>query len=263
VTDSFAVRGKLFVITGGTGGIGRAIALHFARAGASVLANYGHHEDPARRLAADAAGEHLDIALVRGDVTSDEGRRRIVAAIGGRRVSGLVHCAATGVHRRIQELTARQFDFTMAVNARAFLEVVQALLPAIDTGASLVALSSEGAVRAVPYYAAIGASKAALESLCRHLAVELAPRQIRVNVLAAGTVLTSAWNAFPDKAARLEDAIARSPVGHLTEAEEVALAAQFLCSDASRGINGHVLTVDGGASISSAPGTWSRDSDAD
>jgi enoyl-[acyl-carrier protein] reductase III len=262
VTDSFALSGKLIVVTGGTGGIGRTISLHFARAGASVLANYGHHEDPARRLAEEAAEEHLDIALVRGDVTSEEGRRRIVAAVGGRRLSGLVHCAATGVHRRIQELTARQFDFTMAVNARAFLEVVQALLPSMDTGASLVALSSEGAVRAVPYYAAIGASKAALESLCRHLAVELAPREIRANVLAAGTVLTEAWNAFPDKAARLDDALARSPVGRLTEAADVALAAQFLCSDASRGVNGHVLTVDGGASVSSASITSSRDSNA-
>jgi enoyl-[acyl-carrier protein] reductase III len=132
----------------------------------------------------------------------------------------------------------------------------------MDTGASLVALSSEGAVRAVPYYAAIGASKAALESLCRHLAVELAPREIRANVLAAGTVLTEAWNAFPDKAARLDDALARSPVGRLTEAADVALAAQFLCSDASRGVNGHVLTVDGGASVSSASITSSRDSNA-
>jgi NAD(P)-dependent dehydrogenase (short-subunit alcohol dehydrogenase family) len=88
-----------------------------------------------------------------------------------------------------------------------------------------------------------------LESLARHLAVELAPRGIRVNILAPGAVATEAWNVIPDSAARLAEATSRSPIGRLVTPEEVASAAHFLCSSAASGINGHTLVVDGGASI--------------
>jgi len=247
--NPFSLRDKRFLITGATGGIGRAIALRFGREGATVLANYGHHEGPAESLASIARSESLAIELVRADLTSGEGRARIGAVLTGKVVNGLVHCAASGVHRPVAEITGRQFDFTMAVNVRGFLELVQLIAPQMIAGSSVVALSSEGAVRAVPYYAVIGSSKAALESLCRHLAVEFGPRGIRVNVLSAGTVLTPAWDAFPDKSARIEDAHRRSPTGRLTQVDEIAMAVQFLCSDASIAVNGHVLVVDHGTRV--------------
>jgi enoyl-[acyl-carrier protein] reductase III len=100
-----------------------------------------------------------------------------------------------------------------------------------------------------PAYAAVGASKGALESLARHLAVELAPRGIRVNILSPGSVETEAWDAFPDKEQRLAEAARRAPIGRTVTLEEVACAAQFLCSTAARGIVGHTLVVDGGARI--------------
>jgi enoyl-[acyl-carrier protein] reductase III len=115
--------------------------------------------------------------------------------------------------------------------------------------ASIVAISSEGAVRAVPYYTYVGASKGALESVARHLAVELAPRGIRVNILSPGSVLTDAWDVLPDKEGRLQEAVQRSPLRRLITAEEVARAAHFLCSDAAAGIIGHTLVVDGGKGI--------------
>ena len=96
-------------------------------------------------------------------------------------------------------------------------------------------------------YTLVGASKGALESLARHLAAELAPKGIRVNVLSPGTVLTDAWTVLPDAEARLAEAGRRSFLGRLTTAEEVAWAAQFLCSDAASGVVGHTLVVDGGA----------------
>ena len=98
-------------------------------------------------------------------------------------------------------------------------------------------------------HATVGTSKGALEAMARHLAVELAPQGIRVNILSPGSVRTDAWEAFPDKEQRLADALRRSPRGRLVEPEEVAQAAQFLCSDAASALVGHTLVVDGGTRI--------------
>ena len=112
-----------------------------------------------------------------------------------------------------------------------------------------MAPDDDGAVRALPYYTLVGSSKGALESLVRHMAAELAPRQIRVNAISPGTVLTDAWKVLPDREQRLAEATRRSPTGRLVTLDEVATAAQFLCSDAAAGVNGHTLVVDGGARI--------------
>lgn len=245
----FALSGKRVLVTGGTRGIGRAISLHFARCGAEVIANYAHDEEAAQALAADAAAADLGIQLCRADLTTQEGKGRVLDALRPGQLSALIHCAATGVQRSLENLTLRHWDFTFALNLRAFFDLVTALLPRLGAGSTIVALSSEGASHAFPHYTLVGASKGGLEALCRHLALELAPKEIRVNVLSPGSVLTQAWNAFPDKEARLKEARARSPRGRLTTPEEVAYAAHFLCSDASAGLNGHTLVVDGGQRI--------------
>lgn len=176
MTDAFSVTGKRFLVTGGTRGIGRAISLRFAQAGANVIANYAHNEEAAQSLAAEASASGAPIDLCRGDLTSQGGRQRVLEALGAAPLSGLVHCAAIGVHRPLEDLTTRHWDFTFAPNVRAFFELVQALLPLFAPGSSIVGLSSEGVVHAFPYYTLVGASKGALEALCRHLAAELAPR---------------------------------------------------------------------------------------
>ena len=101
----------------------------------------------------------------------------------------------------------------------------------------------------MPAYATVGSSKGALESLARHMAVELAPRGVRVNILSPGSVQTEAWDAFPDKERRLAEALGRSPRGRLVTLDEVASAAQFLCSPAAEGLIGHTLVVDGGTRV--------------
>ncbi len=248
---SFPLQGKIALVTGGTRGIGRAISLQLARAGAKVLANYVREGETADSLKREADAEAVQIELVRADITGDKGLERLINAVdaNGSALSIFVHCAATGVHRPVEELTLRQYDWTFALNVRAFFEVVHRLLPKFSRGSSIVALSSEGAVHAVPHYTLVGASKGALESMVRHLAVELAPRGIRVNALSPGSIVTDAWKAMPDADRRLAEAAARTPSGRLTSLAEVASAAQFLCSDASSGIAGHTLVVDGGARI--------------
>jgi NAD(P)-dependent dehydrogenase (short-subunit alcohol dehydrogenase family) len=249
--DPFSLAGKTVLVVGGTRGIGRAIALRFAAVGAKVIVNYVRDEAGAQRFAAAAAESGLEIATIRADASSDKGREQIAQAVSERfaNLSVLVYAAATGVHRPFEELSARHFDFTFALNVKSFLAFVQTFVPRMAQGSSILALSSEGAVHAMPHYGLIGASKAALESLCRQLAVELGPRGIRVNVLSPGTVVTDAWNVLPDAEARLTKAAARTPRGSLTTLNEVATAAQFLASDSSLGVNGHTLVVDAGARI--------------
>lgn len=253
VNASFSFQGKSAIVTGGTRGIGRAISLQLARAGANVLANYVRDTGSAESLLQLSQNEAISIGVVRADLTTEKGMERLRAEVdaSARGISILVHCAATGVHRPIEELSLRQFDWTLSLNVRAFFELVHQLLPKFEAGASIVALSSEGAVRAVPYYTLVGASKAALESLVRNLAVELAPRGIRVNALSPGSVMTDAWKVLPDAERRLAEAVKKSPSARLTTLDEVASAALFLCSDAASGIAGHTLVVDGGARIRS------------
>ncbi len=251
MNDLFSLAGRVALITGGTRGIGRAISLRFAAAGATVIANYLRDQSAADELERQAKAATTCVTTCRADVTTDSGLRRLsdeVDANGGR-LAAIVHCAATGVHRPLEQLTMRHFDWTYALNVRAFLDIVQRFAGRFAAEASILAVSSAGAMRAVPQYALTGSSKAALESLVRHLAVELAPRGIRVNALTPGTVQTDAWRVLPDADARLAAAIRRSPLGRLITPDEVAYAAHFLCSSAARGIVGQTLIVDGGLSV--------------
>jgi len=248
--NPFALFGNVLV-TGGTRGIGCAISLRFARAGASVTANYLRNQKAADDLKATAEREGLRIQLCRADVTTPGGVKEVVRSVqeSGGPLSGLVFCAATGVHRALPELTARHFDWTFSLNVRAFFELTRALLSAFSERASVLAVSSMGAQRALPYYSLVGASKGALEALARHLAVELASQGIRVNILVPGTIATDVWKTLPEGEDRVAAAIRRAPTRRLVTPEEVAWAAQFLCSGAASGIIGHALIVDGGAAI--------------
>ncbi len=249
--DPFSMQGKRVLVIGGTRGIGRAIALRVAQSGAEVIVNFVREHEAAEHLIAEAAEMGLQIHSIRADVTSDKALEQLAKEVSERfpDVSTLVFAAATGVHRPLEQTTSRHFDFTFALNVKAFLALVKLFAPKMPSGSSIIALSSEGAERAMPHYGLVGASKGALESLCRHLAVELAERGVRVNLLCPGTVKTDAWKALADADRRLEAAVAQSPIGRLVTLEEVALAAQFLACDASAGLIGHTLIVDGGARI--------------
>ncbi len=250
--QAFSLKDKNVLVTGGTRGIGHAISLQFARAGATVIANYVRGQKAADALLAQAQQENLSLTLCRADLTIAKGLESVEETVAGLKggLHGLVHCAATGVHKPFDELTLRHYDWTFALNVRAFFDIVKRILPQFAMGASIVAVSSQGALRVVPAYSLIGASKGALEALARHLAVELAPRGIRVNILAPGTIATESWMSMPDAQNRLAEQTRRTPIGRLVTPDEVAQAAQFLCSDAARSIIGHTLVVDGGAGLS-------------
>jgi len=116
-------------------------------------------------------------------------------------------------------------------------------------GSGVVALTSIGSTRVIPDYTAVGASKAALEALVRYLAVELGPKDIRVNAVSPGVVDTKALRHFPSRDAMLAEGLAGTPAGRLVCPQDVALAVRFLLSDDAWMIRGHTLVVDGGAAL--------------
>ena len=232
-------------VSGGTRGIGRAIALRFARDGAKRVAlGYLRNDRAAEETAEELRALGTEVTLVRGNVTSERVAAE-VAALGPLDV--LVHNAATGVIRPALETEDKHWDWTMNANARALLQLSRAAAPQMPDGSSIVAISSLGAQRVLENYVLVGTSKAALESVVRYLAVELAPR-IRVNAVSGGVVETGALEHFPNREEMLR-AGRSNPVGRLVEPDDIAGAVAFLCSPDATMIRGQTLIVDGGYSL--------------
>jgi enoyl-[acyl-carrier protein] reductase III len=239
--------GKAVLVTGGSRGIGREIARRFAELGAARVAiGYLRNDRAAEEAAGEITALGAEAVLVRGNVSSAKVVEQ-VAALGPLDV--LVHNAATGVARPALETEDKHFDWTMAANARALLALARAAVPAMPSGASIVALSSLGSQRVLDNYVLVGASKAALEAIVRHLAVELAPRGIRVNAVSAGVVETDALDAFPNREQMLSWSLAGTPAGRLVEPGDIAGAVCFLCSPDAEMIRGQTVIVDGGYSL--------------
>ena len=239
--------GKSVLVTGGSRGIGKAIALRFARDGATRVAiGYLRNDHAAEEAAEELRSAGTEPVLVRGNVSSERvmGEVRELGPL-----DALVHNAATGVIRPALETEDKHWDWTMNANARALLALARAAAPSMPSGSSIVAISSLGSTRVLENYVLVGTSKAALESVVRYLAVELAPRGIRANTVSAGLVETGALAHFPNREDMLDMGLKRTPAGRLVDPEDVAGAVAFLCSPDAEMIRGHTLVVDGGFSL--------------
>ncbi len=247
----FDLNGKVALITGGSRGIGKAIALRLAASGANVVVNYVRHRRDAEATVAAIEEYGVHCLAVKANVAKEDDVERMFSEIRQTydRLDILVSNAASGVLKPAMELTTRHWNWAMDINARALLTLTQHAVPMMKEGGRIMAVSSLGAVRAVPNYTVVGASKAALESLIRHLAVELGPRNIRVNTISAGVVDTDALKKFPNRDEIIGASLERTPLGRLTTPDDVADLALFLCSDLSSMIHGQVVVVDGGYAI--------------
>jgi enoyl-[acyl-carrier protein] reductase III len=238
--------GASVLVTGGSRGIGKAIALRFAALGASRIAiGYLRSDQAAEQTADELRALGAEPVLVRGNVSSE----RVLEEVGRLGpLDALVHNAATGVIRPALETEDKHWDWTMTANARALLALTRVAAPSMRTGSSVIGISSLGSHRVLENYTLVGTSKAALEALIRYLAVELAPLGIRANGVSGGVVDTGALEHFPNK----EDMLRfgrDNPAGRLVAPDDIAEAVVFLCSAAAEMIRGQILIVDGGYSL--------------
>ncbi len=249
---SGALDGRLALVTGGSRGIGRTIVLDLTRRGATVAFSYLRNEDAATETVRLVEAQGGRAIAIRGRIDSTERCERLVdeaaEALGG--LDLLVSNAASGVILPALEATEKHWDWTLDTNARALLLLTQRAAPLMEArgGGAIIAISSLGAQRVLENYTLVGVSKAALEACVRYLAVELAPRGIRVNAVSGGVVNTDALDHFPNRDAMLAAGEA-SPAGRLLEPQDLADAVAWLSGPESSMVIGQTLIVDGGFSL--------------
>ena len=240
------------VVTGGSRGIGRAIAERLARDGCHVVINCSRREDDARATVAAIASAGGSAQAIRADIGDTDEIRTLFDTIGETRprVDILVNSAARGLERPRDALKAlpKHLRHTVDVNVLGPWLCSQEAAKTMPRGGRIVNISSLGAVRYAPRYAAVGVTKAALEALTRYLAVELAPREISVNTVQAGLVEGSEGiRLFPSNVADVLRA--RVPAGRNVQPEDVANLVAFLCGPDAAMLCGQVITLDGGFSL--------------
>ena len=248
---------KIVLVTGSGRGIGREVALRFAREGAHVVVNFFRNREPAEATAEEIQGYGRQALVVKANVGDLDDLahlyQQIQKTFGGLDI--LIHNAASGYNRPALQQKSRGWDWTMNINARSLLFGAQHAAPlmAARDGGAIVAISSQGSTRVLPEYAVVGASKAAIESLVRYLGVELAPLNITVNAVSPGVVRTEAldyFEVFQDKGQNLIQTIeTNTPTGRLCTPSDVADLISFLCSPAAKMICGQTIILDGGYSL--------------
>jgi enoyl-[acyl-carrier protein] reductase III len=250
--SSLPLSGKIALVTGGTRGIGRGVALKLAQAGSDVAIVYHNSHEEAEVVCASIRQLGRRAHAMQADVSEPELVAEVFQTVRQEfgRLDLLVSNAAVGVLRSVLELSPKHWRRCMDTNALALNLLAQQAVPLMPAGGRIIALSSLGAWRAIPQYAFIGASKAALESLARSLAQELGPRGIRVNVVSAGVVDTDALKYFPNREQLLAEFARRAPAGPTLTVEDVANAVYLLCLPEADKITGHTLVVDAGYCIS-------------
>ncbi len=247
--------GNVALVTGASRGIGRATALRLAEAGADVIVNYVTSQSAAGEVAREIQQQGRRAATVKADVSEPDDVAAMLEFVRERfgRLDILVSNAASGGFRQLMDATPRHFENAMNTNVRALLLLTQAALPLLERSegrAKVVALSSHGSHKALPAYGLIGSSKAALESLVRHLALELGDRGVNVNAVLAGLVETDSTRGLPNSDDFFQAVNDRRMTGGrpLTP-RDVADSVLFLASSLSDLVQGATLVVDGGEGI--------------
>ncbi len=249
------LKNKTVLVTGSGRGIGSAIAVEFAKYGADVIVNYFRNRIPAEETAEKIKSLGSKAFILRANIGKEEGIEQLFTQIQEQigKLDILVNNAATGFNRPALLQKFSGWDYTMDVNARAALFCAQKAYPFMKQAGQgwIINISSPGSQRVLPDYISVGASKAALESLTRYLAVEYAPDHIRVNAIAPGIVETDALKHFSvlSDLDTIPKTVKNTPAGRLVLPEDVAKLAVMLCSPAADMICGQVITQDGGFTL--------------
>lgn len=244
--------GQIALITGSSRGIGKATALRLAKEGCSIAVNYVKNQLEAEKTVGEIKSFGVDAVPIQADTSKPDDIKRLFAEVKAHfgKLDMFISNAARGVFGAVTRIGSNGFDLTMATGPRAFLLGSQEATKLFgETGGKIVAVSSIGNIRCLEGYAAMGAAKAALETIVRYLAVEIGQKKIRVNGVSGGAIATEALNDFKDQERLKQEWISKTPFGRLGTAEDLAEVIAFLCSDASRWIHGQTIIVDGGGTL--------------
>ena len=242
--------GTVALITGGARGIGKATALKLAQSGADIAVVYYNSSDEALNLVKEIEGIGRKAVVFQGNVADHHSVKEVFNQFREHfpHLNFLISNAASGVLKPALEMSTKHWRWCLETNALALNHLVSEGRDLMPKGSRVIALSSLGASRAIPNYAFIGASKAALESLVRSLSLELAVDGITVNTVSAGVVDTDALQHFPNREQLLDEYQAHSLADRPLTPEDVANAIYLLCLPEASMINGHTLFVDAGYS---------------
>lgn len=241
---------KVALVTGSSRGIGRAIALELGRRGADVIIN---HRRNSTRAQAEAVAHELHTLgrrtlVVKADVADPQDVAQMFSLIQSEfgALHIVVNNAASAVFRPLLQLEEKHWEHVWDVNVKAINVCIKQAVPLMPRGA-IVNITSLGSIRYLPNYGALGAAKAAIESLTRSYAVELAPA-IRVNAVCGGLVDETGFSEMmphdeKERIARL------TPAGRMVKPEDIAKVVAFLCSDDAEMIRGQSIIVDGGLGL--------------
>ena len=239
------------LVTGGTKGIGLAIARRFAKPDTDVFLNFRADQDSAATAKAQIEEAGARCHLIQGDVSTPEGAKAVLAAVAAQtdRLDQLVHCAVKVLPEPLLTIDPVAFTEAINLNGTALVYLAQAAVPLFRRGSTVFFLSSRGSRTVIPNYAAVGAGKSLAESLIRYLAQELAPLGVRANCVAPSAVDTEAlrqvYGAQTEEIMR--QSAAASPSGRNVVDDDYCSLIEYLASPSAAMIQGQVVFVTGGS----------------
>lgn len=246
---------RVVLVTGGTRGIGRAIALRLARERPRhIRLVYALNHDAARGTLADLQAMGVSASLAICDVSNIEMQQELFRKLKEDygRLDVFIANAARTAFRSALEMDMRSWRRTMQLNSDAFLTGAQqaAELMRENGGGHIIGLSSLGSRYHIANYAALGVAKAAIENLARYLAVELAPFDISVNVVCGGFIDTESMHMMPNYREVVDAIVAGTPAARIGQPEDLAGVVAFLCGRDADWVRGQTIVADGGFSLS-------------
>jgi enoyl-[acyl-carrier protein] reductase III len=241
-------KGKTAFVSGGTRGIGLAIAETLAKGGADVVINYFRSRSSADEAVEKIKSNGVECYAHRANIGKTEQLVAIFDKIKEKfgKLDILISNAALGTYLSLLEVDDKAWQIAMDTNARAFLTCIQLAVPMMPENGRIVAMSSIGSMSYIPGYASIGVSKAAIENIVKYAAVELAPKKINVNCVSGGFIATDSLKIFPNFEEMLKVASARTPHKRVGTPQEIANVAVFLASQESSWVTGQTILADGG-----------------